>query len=206
VQRAKEAAQEAIKMDPNMTQEELEEAEELLDAIPDQEDALQKAFEESGLPEDLFEEFKEGWEEYMASLGDGEEGQGPPINPPHPENPETNVKQWLKRMDGGDAYYVDVKTGKIELLKDAPAYGSDWVMVMPYNTGTLDRQGQPLVIPSVLEGVAEWWYQSGNRREDLIYEDSTSLLIEGGANWAGIVDGMRFFKVARDGKDLLVRY
>jgi hypothetical protein len=205
VQRAKEAALEALKMDTNMSKEEMEEAQELLDAIPDEEDALQEAFDKSGLPDDLFDEFKEGWDEYMAGIREEFAKGRPSINLPSPDLPD-DMKEWLKRIDGKAAYYVNVKTGKVELLEDAPTYGSDWVMVMPYNTGTLDRQGQPLVIPSVLEGVAEWWYQSGNRREDLIYEDSTELRIVNGANWVAIVDGMRFFNVERDGNDLIVRY
>jgi tetratricopeptide (TPR) repeat protein len=213
VERAKEAAEQALAMDPNMTDEEREEAEELLEAIPTEEDAIREAFEESGLPEELFEEFKEGWDEYMESLMDGETSPSSPIKPPRPENPKTDVNQWLKRPEGNAAYYVDVTTGRIELLEDAPAYGSDLVMVAPFNTGELDRQGQPLVIPSVLEGVAEWWYQTGNRREDLIYEDSTTLRIQNGVGWdrptpktRGKIGSMRFFEVEIDGKDLIVRY
>ena len=205
VERAKEAAEQALGMDPNISQEELEEAQEKLEAIPTQEDALREAFEESGLPEELFEEFKEGWDEFMQSLLKGEPSSSP-TKPPRPENPKTDVNEWLKRPDGKAAYYVDVNTGEIALLKESPTYGSDWVMIMPYNTGSTDRQGQPLVVPSVLEGVAEWWYQSGNRREDIIYEDSTTLRILKGANWAENPTAMRFFTVDADGDDLIVRY
>jgi len=166
VERAKEAAEQALAMDPNMTDEEREEAEELLEAIPTEEDAIREAFEESGLPEELFEEFKEGWDEYMESLMDGETSPSSRIKPPRPENPQTDVKQWLMRPVGELAYYVDV----------------------------------------TIEGVAEWWYQSGNRREDLIYEDSTELRIVNGANWAKNPAAMRFFTVDTDGEDLIVRY
>ena len=94
----------------------------------------------------------------------------------------------------------------MELLEKAPPYGSDLVMIAPYNTGELDRQGQPLIVPTVLQGVEEWWYQTGNRREDLIYEDSTTLRIQNAATWANKPESMRFFDVDTDGDDLLVRY
>jgi hypothetical protein len=207
VERAKEAAQQAIAMDPNMTDEEREKAEELLEAIPTQEDAIREAFEESGLPEELFEEFKEGWDEFMQGLMDGETSPSPPIKPPRGEYPKTDMGDWLRRLEGTAAYYVDITTGKIEEWDHAPGFGSDWVMVVPYHTGELDRQGQPLVIPSILEGVAEWWYQSGHRREDLIYEDSTTLRIVNGSNWAENPHAMRFgFETEIVGDDLIVRY
>jgi hypothetical protein len=94
----------------------------------------------------------------------------------------------------------------VELLQKAPPFGSNLVMVAPYNTGDLDRQGQPLIIPTVLQGVEEWWYQSGNRREDLIYLGTTGLRIQNGAAWATKAESMRFFDVDTDGDDLLVRY
>ena len=207
VDRAKRAAQEAVGMDPNISEEEMEEINEQLDAIPSQEDALREAFEESGLPEDLFEEFKAGWDEFMEGLRKEQAQSNLKIqSPPTKEGSKTDVKQWLNRSNSNASYYVNVSNGNVELLEKAPAYGSDLVMVAPYNTGDLDRQGQPLIVPTVLQGVEEWWYQTGNRREDLIYEDSTTLRIQNGAGWADKPDSMRFFDVDTDGDDLLVRY
>jgi hypothetical protein len=205
VDRAKRAAQEAVNNDPNITQEELEEITEQLDAIPSEEDELRKAFDESGLPEDLFDEFKAGWDEFMEGLRQEQAKNNLKMRPPS-KGSKTDVNRWLKRPESGSSYYVNVSDGNVELLKKAPPYGSDLVMVAPYNTGELDRQGQPLIVPTVLQGVEEWWYQTGNRREDLIYEDSTTLRIQNAAGWADKPDSMRFFDVDTDGDDLLVRY
>ena len=69
-----------------------------------------------------------------------------------------------------------------------------------------DRQGQPLVVPTVIQGVGEWWYQTGNRKEDLVYEDGSTLRIKNGSFWMDNPDAMRFFEVEKDGDDLIVRY
>ena len=82
VDRAKRAAQEAVGMDPNISEEEMEEINDQLDAIPSQEDALREAFEESGLPEDLFEEFKAGWDEFMEGLRQQQSKSNLKIQPP----------------------------------------------------------------------------------------------------------------------------
>jgi len=207
VDRAKTAAQEAVSMDPNISPEELEEITEQLDAIPSQEDALREAFEESGLPEDLFEEFKAGWDEFMEGLRNQQDGGNLKVRPIDKEDgKKTDVSQWLNRGDSKASYYVDVRTGKVELLDKAPPYGSDLVMVAPYNTGDKDRQGQPLVVPTVIQGVGEWWYQTGNRKEDLVYEDGSTLRIKNGSFWMDNPDAMRFFEVEKDGDDLIVRY
>ena len=167
---------------------------------------MRKAFDESGLPEELFEEFKAGWDEFMEGLRKEQAKNNLKIRPPPSQGSKTDVNRWLNRPESGSSYYVNVTNGEVELLKKAPAYGSDLVMVAPYNTGDLDRQGQPLIVPTVIQGVEEWWYQTGNRREDLIYEDSTTLRIQNGAGWADKPESMRFFDVEIDGDDLLVRY
>jgi hypothetical protein len=204
VQRAKDAAQEAVNDADDLTLEEKDDLQDRLDAIPDQEDAIRKAFEETGLPEDLYEDFKAGWEEFMDSLLNPANA---PLQSQVPEsNQATNIDEWLNSDNSRAAYYVNVATGEITKETEAPKYGSDKIMIGPFNTGIRGRQGQPVVVPTVLEGVEEWYYQSGGRRENLIREKPTSLRIKGGKDWEDRVESMRFFEVDTDGDDLIVEY
>lgn len=101
---------------------------------------------------------------------------------------------------------MNLKTGEITKESSAPAYGGDKVMVGPFNTGIRGRQGQPVVVPTVIEGVEEWYYQSGGRRENLIRENGSTLRIKNGADWEDKVESMRFFEISTDGSDLIVEY
>ena len=63
-----------------------------------------------------------------------------------------------------------------------------------------------IVVPTVIEGVEEWYYQSGGRRENLIRENGSTLRIKNGADWEDKVESMRFFEISTDGNDLIVEY
>ncbi|MDC0623691.1 hypothetical protein OAO86_01000 [Euryarchaeota archaeon] len=100
--------------------------------------------------------------------------------------------EWVNELDG------EIKSSK----KDP---GEDWMLIESVNTGHTGYDGQTLFVPSVLEGVIDWWIGLGHFATDINRVSKTKIIISGAGEFSNSWIRRYFFVKDKDG-DLVVSY
>jgi hypothetical protein len=100
--------------------------------------------------------------------------------------------EWVNELDG------EIKSSK----KDP---GEDWMLIESVNTGHTGDDGEILFVPSVLEGVIDWWIGLGHFATDINRVSKTKIIISGAGEFSNSWIRRYFFVKDKDG-DLVVSY
>lgn len=104
---------------------------------------------------------------------------------------------------GGSTAWVSEVSGNIKLSKNRP--GEDWMLIESVNTGHTGDDGEILFVPSVLEGVEDWWKGLGNSDSDIKRVSKTKIIISGAGVFSKSWLRRYFFVKDKDG-DLVISY
>ena len=100
-----------------------------------------------------------------------------------PESEEEESKPVKEQLIfAGSTAWVSEITGEIKLSKNSP--GEDWMLIESVNTGDTGEAGEILFVPSVLEGVSDWWIGLGNSESDIDQVSKTKIIISGAGEYS----------------------
>jgi len=121
-----------------------------------------------------------------------------------PESEEEESKPVKEQLIfAGSTAWVSEITGEIKLSKNSP--GEDWMLIESVNTGDTGEDGEILFVPSVLEGVRDWWIGLGNPESDLDQVSKTKIIISGAGEYSKSWLRRYFFVKDKEG-DLVISY
>ena len=136
-------------------QEYADEAQELADEAQELEDMIREMFEEEGLPEEEYEDFKQGVLDELANE-DGEEGEGDEGE--YEEEiriePSIEIKDGIKLKQKYGRKYVNWETGEIAYYKQGENISNKWIEVTPYFSDKYVN-GNQIVVERTLDGAIE---------------------------------------------------
>jgi hypothetical protein len=79
------------------------------------------------------------------------------------------------------------------------------MLIESVNTGDTGEDGEILFVPSVLEGVSDWWIGLGNSESDIDQVSKTKIIISGAGEYSKSWLRRYFFVKDKEG-DLVISY
>jgi len=104
---------------------------------------------------------------------------------------------------GSNFVWLNEDNGEIKVSRNQPS--GNYVLIESVNTGYKDESGKPVIVPSTLDGVMDWWISIGKSSEDLNKKDNTTLIIKNGGSYSKDWIRRYFFVKDKDG-DLIISY
>ena len=121
-----------------------------------------------------------------------------------PEDQDEKITTIEEKLTfGGRTAWVNEIDGEIKLSKNSP--GDAWMLIESVNTGDIGADGEILFVPSVLEGVKDWWIGLGHSDSDINTLSKTKIIIAGAGDYSKSWLRRYFFVKDKDG-NLVISY
>ena len=121
-----------------------------------------------------------------------------------PEDQDEKITTIEEKLTfGGRTAWVNEIDGEIKLSKNSP--GDAWMLIESVNTGDIGADGEILFVPSVLEGVKDWWIGIGHSDSDINTLSKTKIIISGAGDYSKSWLRRYFFVKDKDG-NLVISY
>ena len=135
------------------------------------------------------------------------DGSPDPVDDIKEDEPEDQDEEIIPKTEklifGGSTAWVNEGDGEIKLSKNSP--GEEWMLIESVNTGHKGEDGEILFVPSVLEGVSDWWVGLGNPDSDINRISKTKIIISGAGEFSKSWLRRYFFVKDKEG-DLVISY
>ena len=188
----KEDAQERIEK----AQEYADEAQDFADAAQELEEMIRDMFEEEDLPEEEYEDFKQGVLDEL--FGEGAEEMGEMMDEVAQDMNKVpvEIKEGIKLKQRYGRKYVNWETGEVRYYDPSKdSIGNEWIEVTPFFTGIYD-DGKEIVVDRTLEGAKQLLNYFGIKTKD--GTDTSFKMVNPTDEAVNLLREMRMFIVSGD--------
>ena len=135
-------------------QDAADEAQEAADAAQELEEMIREMFEEEGLPEEEYEDFKQGVLDELFGEEDEMEDEYLPQEETAPDETGYEVQKGVQLKQKYGRKYVNWETGETAYYGESDPITNEWIEVTPFFSG-IYQNGREVVVERTLDGAIQ---------------------------------------------------